>query len=81
MVDFNDLKTAHVLILEVVAIIMLKLLFLQCKKKATWIMDKVLLLSAVYLGSPYYFQKCIFLELRNRMLQLLWFHKGALIYP
>ena len=55
--SFNMLKFALILMFEVVATIMAKLLFLQYKKKASWIMNKVSFLSGADLGSYYYWQK------------------------
>ena len=55
--SFNMLKFALIFMFEVVATIMAKLLFLQYKKKASWIMNKVSFLSVADLGSYYYWQK------------------------
>ena len=58
--SLNMLKFALILMFEIVATTMAKLLFLQYKKKGPWIMKKILFLSVVDLGSSRYQQKMNF---------------------
>ena len=75
--SFNIFKFQLILMFEVVATIMAKLPFLQYKKKAPWIMNKVLFFSVADLGLSFYRQKIDLCRLKIYQLKI-YFTKNIL---